>query len=182
MSSKLNNCHNTKDFRSLAEKRIPSPIFHYLDGGADDETTLARNTDSFESCDLVPNVLKGVEEIDTSVSIMGQNINLPLFFSPTALQRLFHHQGENAIGKVADKIGTFFGISSLATVSIEEMAEKYTAPKMFQLYVHKDQGLNNSMIDKCIEHNFDALAVTVDTIVAGNRERDFYTGFTTPPN
>lgn len=181
MSSKLNNCHNTKDFRSLAEKRIPSPIFHYLDGGADDETTLARNTDSFESCDLVPNVLKGVEEIDTSVSIMGQNINLPLFFSPTALQRLFHHQGENAIGKVADKIGTFFGISSLATVSIEEMAEKYTAPKIFQLYVHKDQGLNNSMIDKCIEHNFDALAVTVDTIVAGNRERDFYTGFTTPP-
>ena len=91
MSSKLNNCHNTKDFRSLAEKRIPSPIFHYLDGGADDETTLARNTDSFESCDLVPNVLKGVEEIDTSVSIMGQNINLPLFFSPTALQLSLIH-------------------------------------------------------------------------------------------
>ena len=112
---------------------------------------------------------------------MGKKINLPLFFSPTALQRLFHHQGELAVGKVAEKFGTFFGISSLATVSIEEIAKNYSSPKMFQLYVHKDQGLNNNMIEKCIENNFDAIAVTVDTIVSGNRERDFYTGFTSPP-
>tara|TARA_A100001037_G_scaffold306854_1_gene357249 strand:+ start:20037 stop:21191 length:1155 start_codon:yes stop_codon:yes gene_type:complete len=181
MSSKLSKCHNTKDFRKLARKRIPSPIFNYLDGGADDETTLARNTDSFEACDLVPNVLRSVGTIDTSVSVMGKKINTPLFFSPTALQRLFHHQGEKAVAKAAEKFGTYCGISSLATVSIEEIAKNYSSPKMFQLYVHKDQGLNNSMIEKCIEHNFDALAITVDTIVAGNRERDFYTGFTTPP-
>jgi len=181
MFNQLNKCHNTKDFRKLAQKRIPSPIFHYLDGGADDETTLARNTDSFETCDLVPNVLKGVETIDTSVSVMGRTINTPLFFSPTALQRLFHHQGERAVARAAEKFGTFCGISSLATVSIEEIAKNYSSPKMFQLYVHKDKGLNNSMIEKCLEHDFDALAVTVDTIVAGNRERDFYTGFTTPP-
>jgi L-lactate dehydrogenase (cytochrome) len=181
MFSKLQNCHNTKDFRSLAKKRIPSPIFHYLDGGADDETTLLQNTASFEKCDLVPNVLRSVEDIDLSVTVMGKKINLPLFFSPTALQRLFHHQGEKAVAKVAEKYGTFFGISSLATVSIEDIAAKHSSPKMFQLYVHKDKGLNNSMIEKCLEHNFDALAVTVDTIVAGNRERDFYTGFTTPP-
>tara|TARA_Y100000746_G_C15357875_1_gene388708 strand:- start:5 stop:952 length:948 start_codon:yes stop_codon:yes gene_type:complete len=112
---------------------------------------------------------------------MGSRINLPLFFSPTALQRLFHHQGERAVAKVAEKFGTFFGISSLATVSIEEIAQNYGAPKMFQLYVHKDEGLNNSMIDKCIENDFDAIAVTVDTIVGGNRERDYRTGFTSPP-
>jgi L-lactate dehydrogenase (cytochrome) len=112
---------------------------------------------------------------------MGSKINLPLFFSPTALQRLFHHQGERAVAKVAEKFGTFFGISSLATVSIEEIAQNYGAPKMFQLYVHKDEGLNNSMIDKCIENDFDAIAVTVDTIVGGNRERDYRTGFTSPP-
>lgn len=181
MVSKLKNCHNSKDFRSLAKRRLPSPIFHYIDGGADDEATLRRNTEAFEKCDLVPNVLRGVENIDMSVSVMGSKINLPLFFSPTALQRLFHHQGERAVAKVAEKFGTFFGISSLATVSIEEIAKNYNAPKMFQLYVHKDEGLNNSMIEKCIENDFDAIAVTVDTIVAGNRERDFYTGFTSPP-
>ena len=181
MFKKLKNCHNSKDFRTLAKQRIPSPIFHYIDGAADDEVTLLQNTKSFEKCDLVPNILRGVEEVDLSVTLMGKKINLPLFFSPTALQRLFHHQGELAVGKVAEKFGTFFGISSLATVSIEEIAKNYSSPKMFQLYVHKDQGLNNNMIEKCIENNFDAIAVTVDTIVAGNRERDFYTGFTSPP-
>ena len=181
MFKKLKNCHNSKDFRTLAKQRIPSPIFHYIDGAADDEITLFQNTKSFEKCDLVPNILRGVEEVDLSVTLMGKKINLPLFFSPTALQRLFHHQGELAVGKVAEKFGTFFGISSLATVSIEEIAKNYSSPKMFQLYVHKDQGLNNNMIEKCIENNFDAIAVTVDTIVSGNRERDFYTGFTSPP-
>lgn len=181
MFNKASNCHNSRDFRRLAKRRIPSPVFHYLDGGADDEITLTQNTEAFNKCDLVPNVLQSVEDIDMSVSVMGKKINLPLFFSPTALQRLLHHQGENAVAKVADRFGTFFGISSLGTVSIKEIANNYSSPKMFQLYVHKDQGLNNSMIEKCIEYNFDALAITVDTIVAGNRERDFYSGFTTPP-
>ena len=181
MVSKIASCHNSKDFSALAKQRLPYPIFHYIDGGSDDEATLIQNTEAFEKCDLVPNVLRGVEDIDISVSVMGSRINLPLFFSPTALQRLFHHQGERAVAKVAEKFGTFFGISSLATVSIEEIAQNYGAPKMFQLYVHKDEGLNNSMIDKCIENDFDAIAVTVDTIVGGNRERDYRTGFTSPP-
>ena len=181
MVNKVYKCHNTKDFRALAKKRLPYPIFHYIDGGSDDESTLLRNTQAFEKCDLVPNVLRGVEAIDTTVSVMGSTINLPFFFSPTALQRLFHHQGERAVAQVAEKFGTFFGISSLGTVSIEEIAKNYGGPKMFQLYVHKDQGLNNSMIEKCIENDFDAIAVTVDTIVGGNRERDYRTGFTSPP-
>ena len=181
MFKKLSRCHNSKDFRSLAKQRIPSPIFHYIDGGADDEVTLAQNTKSFEKCDLVPNVLKGVQDIDMSVSVMGKKLDVPLFFSPTALQRLFHHDGERAVAKVAEKYNTFFGISSLGTVSIEEIAENISSPKMFQLYIHKDKGLNNNMIEKCIENDFDAIALTVDTIVGGNRERDFYTGFTSPP-
>ena len=181
MFKKLSRCHNTNDFRSLAKQRIPSPIFHYIDGGADDEITLAQNTKSFENCDLVTNVLKGVQDIDTSVSFMGKKIDVPFFFSPTALQRLFHHDGERAVAKVAEKHNTFFGISSLGTVSIEEIAQNISSPKMFQLYIHKDKGLNDSMIEKCIDNDFDAIALTVDTIVGGNRERDFYTGFTSPP-
>ena len=181
MFRRLKDCHNTNDFRLLAKQRLPSPIYHYIDGAADDEVTLQQNTEAYERCDLVPNVLRGVEEIDMSLTLMGKKISMPLFFSPTALQRLFHYEGERAVGKVAEEFGTFFGISSLATVSIEEIAANYQCPKIFQLYVHKDQGLNNSMIEKCKEHDFDAITLTVDTIVGGNRERDLRTGFTSPP-
>ena len=181
MFNKISKCYNTKDFRRLAEKRLPSPIFHYIDGAADDEVTYRRNTEAYEQCDLVPNVLAGVENIDMSTTVMGQKIDMPLYLAPTALQRLFHHDGEKAVGKAAEKFGTMFGISSLATASIEEISDLIKTPKLFQLYVHKDKGLNNSMIDRCKDSNFDVLALTVDTIVGGNRERDLYTGFTSPP-
>ena len=91
MFYRLKDCYNTNDFRFLAKQRLPSPIFHYIDGAADDEVTLKQNTRAYEKCDLIPNVLRGVKDIDTSVSLMGKKINLPLFFSPTALQRLFHY-------------------------------------------------------------------------------------------
>ena len=181
MFGSINNCHNTKDFRKLAKKRLPSPIFHYIDGAADDEITYRRNTEAYEQCDLIPNVLAGVENIDMSTTVMGQKIDMPLYLAPTALQRLFHHEGEKAVGKAAEKFGTMFGISSLGTVSIEEIAKTISTPKLFQLYVHKDKGLTRDMIDRCKEANFDAMALTVDTIVGGNRERDLYTGFTSPP-
>ena len=105
---------------------------------------------------------------------------MPLYFAPTALQRLFHHHGEIAVGKAAEKFGTMFGISSLATASIEEISNLIATPKLFQLYVHNDKGLNRELVNRCKDSNFDALAVTVDTIVGGNRERDLYTGFTIP--
>ena len=181
MFNKISQCYNTKDFRRLAKKRLPSPIFHYIDGAADDEVTYRRNTEAYEQCDLIPNVLAGVENIDMSTTVMGQKIDMPLYLAPTALQRLFHHDGEKAVGKAAEKFRTMFGISSLATASIEEISDLIKTPKLFQLYVHKDKGLNNSMIDRCKDSNFDVLALTVDTIVGGNRERDLYTGFTSPP-
>ena len=141
MIKNINNCHNTEDFRNLAKKRLPYPIFHYIDGAADDEVTLRRNTEAYERVDLVPNVLKGVEEVDITTKIMGKKINSPLFFSPTALQRLFHHEGEIAVAKAAEKNNTFFGISSLATVSMEEIDNKFSCPKLFQMYIHKDLSL-----------------------------------------
>jgi L-lactate dehydrogenase (cytochrome) len=174
-------CNNVTDFRSKARRRIPAPIFHYIDGAADDEVTYRRNTEAYERCDLVPNVLAGVETIDMSTTIMGQRLAMPLFCSPTALQRLFHHDGERAVAKAAEKFGTMVGVSSLGTVSIEEVGAAITTPKMFQLYFHKDRGLTNSMIERCLAANFDVLALTVDTIMGGNRERDLRTGFTSPP-
>jgi len=177
----LNHCFNTQQFRRLARKRLPGPIFHYIDGAADDEVTRRRNTSAFDDCDLVPNVLAGVEEIDMSTTVMGKKIDLPLFLAPTALQRLFHHEGEYGVAGAAEQFGTWFGISSLATVGIEDIGARISTPKMFQLYYHKDKGLTNSMIERCKEADFDAIALTVDTIVGGNRERDLVTGFTSPP-
>ncbi|KEO91298.1 lactate dehydrogenase [Erythrobacter longus] len=178
---RLTDCHNIDDFRKLARARLPFPVFDYIDGAADDELTKARNTQSFDAVDLVPDVLAGVETIDTSCTILGRKSALPLILSPTAVQRAFHWQGETAVAKAAEKFGLWFGISSLATRSIEEIAALTNGPKMFQLYVHKDKGLNTHMIERCQAAKFDALALTVDTIVSGKRERCLRSGFTTPP-
>ncbi len=178
---RISQCRNVEDFRTLAKRRLPAPIFHYIDGAADDEVTLRRNTEAYEHCDLVPNVLAGLKDVDISTTVMGQKLAMPLFCSPTALQRLFHHEGERGVANAAQKFGTMFGISSLATVSIEDIGSAISTPKMFQLYVHKDQGLTNSMVERCRDANFDVLALTVDTITGGNRERDLITGFTSPP-
>ena len=177
----LKQCFNTQQFRKLAKRRLPGPIFHYIDGAADDEVTYRRNTAAYDQCDLVPSVLAGVESVDMKTRVMGIDLDLPLFLSPTALQRLFHHDGERAVGRAAEAYGTLFGISSLATVGIEEIARTIKTPKIFQLYYHKDKDLTYGMIERCKQSGFDALALTVDTIVGGNRERDLVTGFTSPP-
>ena len=178
---RLSDCHAIADFRRLAKRRLPWPVFDYIDGGADDEATLARNTAAFASADLVPNVLAGVAEIDTSVTILGRRSALPLILSPTALQRVFHWQGERAVARAAEKFGLWCGISSLATVSIEEIGALISSPKLFQLYVHKDKGLNAALIQRARAAKFDALALTVDSIVSGNRQRCARSGFTSPP-
>ena len=178
---RLKDCYRTDDFRKLAKRRLPAPIFHYIDGGSDDESTLRRNTSAFDEVDLVPNVLAGVDTVDLSVEVLGAKLQLPLFFAPTAMQRLFHHEGERAIARAADRFGTMFCVSTVGTRSIEELAALSTAPKLFQIYVHKDPALTSDLIERCRDAGFNALALTVDTVVAGNRERDYHTGMTTPP-
>jgi len=125
---RLKDCHNFHDFRKLADKRLPGPIFNYIDGGADDESTYRRNSASFNDCDLVP-----------------------VYCSPTALQRLFHHRGERAVAAAAEKFGTMFGVSSLGTTSLEEIAQQINTPQVYQFYFHKDRGLNNAMMDRALE-------------------------------
>jgi len=177
----LKNCHNFDDFRELARRKLPSPIYNYIDGGADDEVTLKRNTAAFNDCDLIPNVLADVSNIDISTTVLGQKIDFPLFLSATAMHRLYHHEGERATAKAAEKMSTMFGISTMATVSIEEIGELTKGPKLFQLYIHKDRGLTDNLIERCKQAGFNSMCLTVDTVVAGNRERDHRTGFTTPP-
>tara|TARA_B100000123_G_scaffold97794_1_gene71380 strand:- start:384 stop:1532 length:1149 start_codon:yes stop_codon:yes gene_type:complete len=177
----LAKCFNFEDFRKLAKKNLPAPIFHYIDGGADDEVTLKRNTESFSQCDLVPNILTSVGEPDLSTTVLGKKIEMPLFLSPTAMQRLYHHEGDLASARAAEKFNTFYSMSTMATSSIEEVSNISGGPKMFQLYIHKDQKLTDNLIDRCKRSGFNAMCLTVDTVVAGNRERDHRWGFTTPP-
>ncbi len=177
----LKNCYNFEDFRKLAKKRLPAPIFHYIDGGADDETTLKRNTNSFDDCDLIPNILRSVGEPDLSTSVFGRKIDMPIFLSPTAMQSLYHPDGDKASARAAEKFGTMYSMSTMASFSIEEIANISSGPKLFQLYIHKDKSFTDDLIDRCKRANFDGLCLTVDTLVAGNRERDHRTGFTTPP-
>jgi len=177
----LNDCYNFNDFRKLAKKNLPAPIFHYIDGGSDDEVTLKRNTESFAKCDLVPNILASVGKPDLSTTVLGQKIDMPLFLSPVAMQRLFHHEGDKASARAAEKFGTFYSMSTMATSSIEEISNISGGPKMFQIYIHKIKGLTDNLIDRCKSSGFNSMCLTVDTVVAGNRERDHRWGFTTPP-
>ena len=177
----IRDCHNFDDYRKLAKKKLPSPIFHYIDGGSDDEITLNRNTEAFNDCDLVPNVLSDVGNIDLSTIVFGKKIDFPLFLAPTAMHRLYHHHGEKASALAAEKFGTIFSMSTMSTTSIEEIGNFTGSPKLFQLYIHKDTGLTDNLIERCERAGFDAICLTVDTVVAGNRERDRKTGFTTPP-
>ena len=161
-------------------RRLPGPIFNYIDGAADDEVTYRRNTASFEDCDLVPNVLRGVEAVDLSVTVMGQKLAVPFYCSPTALQRLFNHEGERAVAAAASKYGTLFGVSSLGTVSLEELRKKYPTPQVYQFYFHKDRGLNRAMLQRAKDAGVEVMMLTVDSITGGNRERDLRTGFSIP--
>jgi L-lactate dehydrogenase (cytochrome) len=177
---RLGECHSFHDFRELAKRRLPGPIFNYIDGAADDEVTYRRNTASFERCDLVPDVLRGVANVDLSVTVMGQKLAVPFYCSPTALQRLFHHQGERAVAAAASKYGTMFGVSSLGTVSLEELRKAHSTPQIYQFYFHKDRGLNRAMLQRAKDAGVEVMMLTVDSITGGNRERDLRTGFSIP--
>ena len=177
----IKHCHNIGDFREMAKSRIPSPLFHYIDGGADDEFTLKRNTSAFEEYDLIPNGLADVADIDLSTTILGQKVSSPLFLAPTGMNRLFHHDGERATSLAAEKFRHYYSLSTLSSVRIEEIGGLINSPKMLQIYIHKDRGLTYELIERCKKASFSSLCLTIDTIVAGNRERDLRTGMTMPP-
>jgi len=177
----IRHCNNTADFRKLAKRRLPAPLFHYIDGGADDERTLARNTDAFDEVRLIPNGLADLSEMDFSCEVLGQKIDWPVFLAPTGMTRLFHHDGERAVARAAHKFGMMYSLSSLSTVSIEEVGALTDGPKCFQIYIHKDRALTNEFVDRCKAANFSSLCLTIDTLVAGNRERDLVTGMVMPP-
>ena len=177
---KLSDCHNFSDFRTLARRRVPRAIFDYIDGGADDEVSKQRNAAAIADCDLVPNILRGVKDIDLSVTVMGQRLALPVYLSPTALQRVFHPDGERAVAAAAARFGTLFGVSSIGTVALDELRKAHATPQCYQFYFHRDRGLNSAMLQSARAAGVDVMMLTVDSITGGNRERDKRSGFGIP--
>jgi L-lactate dehydrogenase (cytochrome) len=177
----LRNCHNTSDFEAAARRRLPRPLFDYIDGGSDDEVTKHSNTAAFARYQLVPNYLCDVRAVDTRRTVLGCALDLPLILSPTGMSRMFHPDGECGVAIEAAAAGVGYALSTMASYSIEAVAKASTGPKIYQLYLLADDALNFASIDRCKAAGYDALCLTVDTIVAGNRERDLRSGLTVPP-
>jgi L-lactate dehydrogenase (cytochrome) len=177
----LKHCHNISDLRKRAKSKLPAPMFHYIDGGSDDEWSMKRNIRAFDDYQLMPRYLSDVGQIDLKTKLLNTTLDLPFFLSPTGMSRLFHHDKELAACRAADKFGTLYSLSTLATTSIENIAASTTGPKMFQIYIFKDRELTREFVHRCKQSNYQALCLTVDSMVGGNRERDLVNGMTMPP-
>lgn len=177
----LEHCFNISDLRRRAQKKLPAPMFHYIDGGADDEWSMRRNTRAFDDYELMPTYLKDIESIDLKTRVLGTTLDLPFFLSPTGMSRLFHHEKEVGACKAAHEFGTLYSLSTMATTSLEEVAKLTPGPKMFQIYILKDRELTREFVTRCKDAGYQALCLTVDTALAGNRERDLVNGMTMPP-
>ncbi len=178
---KLSRCFTLADFRKLARRKLPDPVFHYMEGAADDEWSLANNQNAFGKYELLPGALRGVETVDLSITVLGTKMAMPVYLAPTGMSRLFHHDHELGVARAAQKFGLMYGVSTVATASIEDIASVCTGPKLFQTYVLRDRGLTRELVARCKQAGYTALCLTVDTPVAGNRERDLVTGMAMPP-
>ena len=179
--SRLDRVFNIEDLRKIARRKLPSPLFNYIDGGSDDESNVHGNTRAYDKVRLVPEYLIDVSKIDLSTKVMGHEISMPLFLAPTGMTGLFHHDGEIAVSKAASEAGTFYSLSTLGSTSIEDVAAAGNGPKCFQIYVMKDRSLTREFIQRCKDAKFDSLMLTVDVPVVSNRERELRYGFTLPP-
>ncbi len=173
---------NIADLRAGAKRRLPRMVFDYIDGGADDEVTLARSVSRYDDYELSWRALRDVSNVDLSTEVLGQRFELPFLISPTAASRLFHPRlGERAVAAAAYKAGCLYSASTLASVAVEMIHEICPAPKWFQVYVWKDRALVEQVLSRVRDAGFTTLVLTVDTPVAGNRERDPRNGFSIPP-
>jgi L-lactate dehydrogenase (cytochrome) len=179
--SALSRARNIADLRLLAQRRLPRMVFDYIDGAAEDEITLARNTDRLRAHTLHWSVLRDISAIDTTTTVMGAASALPFFITPTAASRLFHYQGEGAVARAAARAGMIYAVSTIGSTTVEDVARATPGPKWFQVYVWKDRGLVREGLARAKAAGFTALALTVDVPVAGNRERDPKNRFTIPP-
>ncbi|WP_417318389.1 alpha-hydroxy acid oxidase [Erythrobacter aureus] len=177
----LGKAHNIDDLRSLAKRRLPRAMFDYIDGGAEDEVTVRANRAGFASVSLVPRQLVDVSDVDLSISAFGAALSVPFMIAPTGMSAMFHPGAEPAVAAAAAQAGTLYSLSTMASTSIEDVAGCFSGPKAFQLYAFRDRDLTSEFIRRARAAKYNALILTVDVPVAGNRERDLRNGMTLPP-
>jgi L-lactate dehydrogenase (cytochrome) len=178
----LDACHSILDLRELARRRLPPPLFHYLDGAAETEITARRNIAAFDDEKLIPKCLIDVSCVNTTTQVLGQKLEWPVFCSPTGASRFYHPEGEPAVARAAAKAGTLYSLSVASTYSLEDVAAATNGPKMFQLLPFKDRDLTRQMVERCKQAGYQALCLTVDAMVRGKRERELRTGLDLPLN
>lgn len=165
------------EFETLAKARLEPAAYEYYAGGAADEVTVRRNTESFDRLVLVPRVLVDVSSIDSRTTMLGTEVSMPLAIAPNAAQGLADPEGECATARAAAAAGTIMCLSTFSSRSMEDVAEASDGPKWFQLYVHQDRGVARAMIERAVAAGYKAIVLTVDLPVAGYRERELRTPF-----
>lgn len=178
---RLQKAASIEDLRRMARRRLPGGVFDYIDGGAEDEVAMDRNTRAFRDLEFVPRVLRDMGRVDTTGTILGREVPLPLILAPTGFTRIAHPAGELAVARAAARAGLPYSLSTMGTRSVEEVAAVSDGSKWFQVYVWRDKGLLKDMILRAGEAGFDVLCITVDAAMLGRRERDVRRGFTLPP-
>lgn len=176
----LERCLNIDDLRMRARRALPRPIFDYMDGAAETESTARRNRDQFDATPLVPKCLVDVDSVKTSSRVLGVDLEWPLICAPTGASRFYHPDGEIAVARGAARAGIIYSASTMSTHRLEAIAAASPAPKMFQLYVFKDRGVTRALIERAKAAGYDALCLTVDAAVRGKRERELRSGMGVP--
>ena len=171
---------STTDYRAAAQKRLPPFLFHYIDGGAYAEKTLARNVEDLADVALRQRVLKDMSQLDTSIELFGEKLSIPVALAPVGLTGMFARRGEVQAAIAADKKGIPFTMSSVSVCPIEEVAPKLQRPMWFQLYVLKDRGFLKNALERAQAAGVTTLVFTVDMPVPGARYRDAHTGMSGP--
>jgi L-lactate dehydrogenase (cytochrome) len=181
VARRLAKAASVDDLRRIAKRRLPRGCFDYIDGGAEDERTLAANSRAFADTRFVPRVLRGLPEVEVGTSVLGAPVAYPLVLAPTGFTRIADPQGELAVARAAERAGLPYTLSTLSTRSIEEVRAVSEGRLWFQVYAWRDRGLVEEMIQRAAAANYEALVLTVDTAVFGRRERDVRRGFSLPP-
>lgn len=167
--------------RDLARAALPRPVFDFADGGAEDERTLRRNEAAFDDIALLPKPLDGAAARDLSVTLFGKTLKLPVIVGPTGLAGLFWPDGERCAARATAAAGTAFCLSHGSVCTLEQLAETGAAPRWMQIFVYRDRGFTRELTERAAKAGYDALVLTIDNQMLGNRERDIRNGFSIPP-
>ena len=181
VARRLRRCVDVETMRAAARRRMPRSVFDYADGGADGEVSLRANREAFEAARFRPSVLRDVADCDPAATLLGERFDLPLLLSPTGYTRMMHPAGEAAVARAAKAAGLPYGLSTVASTSIEDLAATAHPHLWFQLYLWRDRAMAFDLVRRAEQANYDVLELSVDVPVSGYRVRDVRNGLTIPP-